>query len=94
MTHAEARRVWQYLDLGVNFMTPEALDYGFIGDTWVYEFSKGTGIYHEPIYGISVRERGTGRRIAAYSQLCTNKQQVNAVIDQAERNYPEEGDEE
>ena len=43
-----------------NFMTPYPLAFGWIDEDTVYEISKGSGIYGEGIYGVTVVVRVGG----------------------------------
>jgi hypothetical protein len=42
-------------------MTPDAYEYGWIGDDYMYELSEGKGLVGEPIFGVSVRLISGGR---------------------------------
>ncbi len=37
-----------------NFVTPYPVKYGKLNKTTAYEISRGTGMNHEPIYGVSI----------------------------------------
>ena len=50
-----ASQIWHSFDMGPNFMTPDVIKWGFIGDDYVYELSKGTGFVGEEIIGVTVR---------------------------------------
>ena len=50
-----ASQIWHSFDIGPNFMTPEVIEWGFVGDEYVYELSKGTGFVGEEIIGVSFR---------------------------------------
>ena len=45
-----------------NFMTPTPLGYWETGNAWI-ELSTGYGIENEPIFGVSVLSKDTGRPI-------------------------------
>ena len=55
-----ASQIWHSFDIGPNFMTPDVIEWGFVGDEYVYELSKGTGFVGEEIIGVSLRHRRKG----------------------------------
>lgn len=59
-----------------NFMTPYIIKRGKINRTTAFELSSGTGMYHEPIYGVSVvrlNEGGTTERLTHVSKMFRSK---------------------
>lgn len=56
-TDKNAAMSWWYLDLDVNFVTPTPIEYGYIGNNYVYEIAKGSWM-GTPVVGLSVRKRG------------------------------------
>lgn len=65
-----------------NFMTPRRLGVGALPDG-AYEYSSGTGINYEPIWGVSVvrlNPDGSTRRDTGASQLFHTPQSARAYI--------------
>ena len=63
-----------------NFMTPDILTFGET-PKYIYEISKGEGIYKEKIYGITFLEK-TGQRISENdpSCMCYHMKEINKLI--------------
>ena len=77
-----ARREFRRYIKGVNFMTPKPVSYGLVGDgsRWVYELSTGTGFDHEPIWGVSVLDKETGRIDTDLGMLCRSRAEADEHI--------------
>lgn len=68
---------------GSNFMTPNARDYGFIGNSCIaYEISEGEGIYGEIIYGFTVGLPTSDPRRGEWSGLFYSLADVTEHIDE------------
>lgn len=55
MMSRSASQIWRSFGIGKNLMTPDVIGWGFVGDEYVYELSKGTGIVGEEIIAVSLR---------------------------------------
>ena len=58
---------------GPNFMTPEPVSYGYIGQQFVYEISTGTDFLNEPMWGVSVIDKETGELQREMSELVSSR---------------------
>lgn len=52
-----------------NFMTPHVISYGKINRKMAFELSKGTGINHETIYGVSIAKVVKGGKAERQTSL-------------------------
>ena len=50
-----------FADKGKNFMTPIILRYQMVGEDYSAELSKGEGIDHKDIYGVTIIDVNTGK---------------------------------
>lgn len=62
-----------------NMMTPKRLELGMIGEDRAYELSQGTGIKHEPLFGVSVARElpdGSTERMGEPQSTCFRSVQL------------------
>ena len=62
-----ARDEWRALGMGVNFMTPTTVTYGFVDDEYVYEISEGW-FCPDYLVGVSVRRIGSDGTMDEFSR--------------------------
>jgi len=74
MAAQQASKIFKAHVKGVNIMTPHALGHGFIGTRWVYEVTEGTGMFGEPIYGVTVIDKTTGNLVKDAGGLFDRKE--------------------
>lgn len=64
---------------GKNFMTPHILGYYYCGD-YAVELSEGTGMEHEPIFGVTVVNTVTAEAEHDLSKMFYSKQEATAYL--------------
>jgi len=67
MQHYEIKEVFNRFFKSKNIMTPYVLDYGK-KNNHIFEISKGKGIDHKTIYGVTVLEINGGDESGAYTK--------------------------
>jgi len=70
----------------MNFMTPTIIRCGFKG-IFAYELSKGEGISHQPIWGVTVLNKHTERRNHDLSKLFQSLNEAEHYIKKLSRLY-------
>lgn len=66
---------------GRNFMTPEIIGYYKLRKGYA-ELSEGTGLNHQPIFGVTVQHHGTaGATDVAASQVFQSRQAARSYIE-------------
>lgn len=68
-----------YRTQGVNFMTPEVVEY-IDANGYMIELSKGEGFDHEPIYGVTVAT-ADGVRLYDESQMFHSESEARGYVE-------------
>lgn len=69
---------------GDNFVTPKILRYGQQGD-YVYELSKGSGLFDKMVYGVTVVDLRTNEHRRDLSKAFFNREETEGYINDLEK---------
>ena len=72
------------LFVGSNFMTPSILGYYLAGDHWC-ELSEGTGLSHQPIFGVTVKPDPEGNHSKLFYSRAAAEDYIESMIEDSER---------
>jgi len=70
-----------FKEIGANFVTDEAISYGWVNDDLAYEIARGRGIWGEELWAVSVRSKANPRVSHDASQMVLDRAAADEYVE-------------